>query len=106
MSDEEIEVPVFFQRRGELYRGMAQFHAKRCHIALTGRQLKTGGWDYALAYKEMGDDKFAIRQDQLEELKNGQAILVDFGDGELISVQLGEYSPPSDDRKQRDLFDS
>ena len=47
MSDEEIEVPVFFQRRGELYRGMAQFHAKRCHIALTGRQLKTGGWDYA-----------------------------------------------------------
>jgi hypothetical protein len=106
MSNEVVEVPVFFRHRGEIYRGRARFYAKRHHIVLRGRLLRTGGWDYSLATKEMGDDKFAIREDQFDALKGGRSVEVDFGSGEPTIVEPGEYSPPRDNRSQGALFDS
>ncbi len=69
--DEETEVPVHFRYRGEVYRGEAHFRANWHHIKVSGRLIRTGGWDFALAAKEMGDDKFAISADQLESLRAG-----------------------------------
>lgn len=106
MSDEQSEVPVFFRYRGQVYRGTARFDANWYHISLTGRLIKTGGWDYGLACKEMGDDKFAIREDQLADLRNGRSIRVEFGSDEPTIVEPGEYAPPPDDRSQGSLFSS
>ncbi len=82
----------------------AQSMSLRPDISLTGRLLRTGGWDYMLASKEMGDDKFAIREDQLEALKSGRSIQVDFGDGILVTVEPGHYAPAPDARSQGLLF--
>jgi hypothetical protein len=103
---EAIEVPVHFRHRGEIYQGTARFRDNWHHIGLTGRLIKTGGWDYALACKEIGDDKFAITADQLEELRQGRHFQTDLPGGEPVTIEPGDYPPFRDDRSQGQLFDT
>lgn len=108
---EVSEVPVYFTCRGQIFRGIARFRDTRFpgswnHISLGGRLLKTGGWDFELAYKELGDDKFELASEQAEDLKAGQSVQVEFIVGEPVTVEPGEYLPAADDRQQGQLFDT
>jgi hypothetical protein len=103
MSIEEA-VPIHFQVDGNIYRGEARYYANWYHIALKGRLLKTGGSDYSLVFKELGDDKFAISKEQLEELRSGKEVQVRLGAGEVVAVKPGNYRPEGDGRAQGELF--
>ena len=75
---EETDYPIHFRFRGETYRGFVRYRANWHHIYVTARLLRTGGWDAALASKEMSDDKYAITAEQLEELVAGRSVQVQF----------------------------
>ena len=100
----DVQTPVYFECRGHIYRGFARYYAGWSHLDVTGRLLKTGGWDSAYAIKELGDDKFSINKAQLDELVGGSSVQIEFDEGIPTSITAGDYSPPSDDRRQSGLF--
>ena len=102
MEREDVEIPVFFRYRGRVHRGVARYYANWFHIR-TDQHWKGGEWQSSNV-GETWLDKQAIREDQLEELKSGRSIEVEFIYGEPVTVEPGEYTP-TPDTTQPLLFD-